>query len=180
MKKPYFAENEIYHIFNRGVEKRKVFLNDKDYFRFIHYLYEFNDLEQSKNIHFYTKTKNGIETKPGSLKNNKKPRNPLVEILAFCLMPNHFHLLLRQKQNNGIVKFMQKLGTGYTMYFNKKLNRVCSLFQGRFKAVIIDNDAHFWHIPTYIHLNPLSLMIYRGSTSINYKQKIEFLKQYKW
>jgi len=172
MKKPQFTQDQIYHIYNRGVEKRKIFLDKQDYLRFIHNLFTLNN----ENII----TNNSYDFSNKLNKNESKSRKLLVEILAFTLMPNHFHLLLRQKENNGIVKFMQKLGTGYSMYFNQKNKRVGGLFQGRFKAVIIDNDAHFWHIPTYIHLNPLSLMIYRGSTSINYKQKIEFLKQYKW
>jgi putative transposase len=96
-----------------------------------------------------------------------------VEILLFTLLPNHFHLLLRQKREDGIVKFMQKLGTGYSMYFNQKYNRVGGLFQGRFKAVLISTEVHFIHLPQYIHTNPLSLN-YGGSTSI------EFLKNYRW
>ena len=172
MKKPQFTQDQIYHIYNRGVEKRKIFLDKQDYLRFIHNLFTLNN----ENII----TNNSYDFSNKLNKNESKSRKLLVEILAFTLMPNHFHLLLRQKENNGIVKFMQKLGTGYSMYFNQKNKRVGGLFQGRFKAVIIDNDAHFWHIPTYIHLNPLSLINYRGSTSINYKQKIEFLKQYKW
>jgi putative transposase len=88
-------------------------------------------------------------------------------------MPNHFHFLVRQKEKNGIVKFMQKLGTGYTMYFNQKQKRVGGLFQGRFKAINIDREVHFIHLPHYIHTNPLSLN-YGGSTSI------EFLENYRW
>ncbi len=103
---------------------------------------------------------------------NKKPRKLLVEILVFTLMPNHFHLLVRQKKEKGIVRFMQKLGTGYTMYFNKKHDRVGGLFQGRFKAVLVNNDTHFIHLPFYIHTNPLDL---------NYKSSISVvLENYRW
>ena len=100
----------------------------------------------------------------------------LVEILAFTLMPNHFHFILQQKKENGIVKFMQKLGTGYAMYFNKKYKRVGGLFQGSYKAVLLENDAHFIYLPFYVHANPLK--IYRGLTSID--GMLDFLKDYRW
>jgi len=172
MQKPQLVENEIYHIYNRGVEKRDVFQNDKDYFRFIHDLFEFNDENPSLNLTYYFNPQT-MEVEPQYLKKERNPRELLVEILAFVLMPNHFHLLLRQKKKNGITKFMQKLGTGYTMYFNKKYERVGGLFQGRFKAAIVSEEAHFIHLPFYIHTNPLALN-YGGSTSI------DFLKSYKW
>lgn len=172
MKKPTFVENEIYHIFNRGVEKRQIFLDDRDYLRFIHDLFEFNDENSVFNVSYYFNSKSN-EVEPRYLKKEQKPRKLLVEILIFTLMPNHFHLLLRQKRERGIVKFMQKLGTGYSMYFNKKYERVGGLFQGRFKAVLVKEEAHFIHLPFYIHTNPLDLN-YGGSTSIDY------LKNYRW
>lgn len=171
MLKPQFVENEIYHIYNRGVEKRNIFIENKDYFRFIHDLFEFNDENPILNMSYYFNTK-AMEVEPQYLKKGRKPRKLLVEILAFCLMPNHYHLILRQRVENGIVKFMQKLGTGYTMYFNKRNERVGGLFQGRYKAVLIKDEAHFIHLPFYIHTNPLDL-IYRGSTSID-------LENYRW
>jgi len=177
MKKPTFTEDKIYHVYNRGTEKRKIFMEDKDYFRFIHDLFEFNDENAVLNSCYYFNPKTAsIENR--YLKNPKadrKPRKLLLEILIFVLMPNHFHLLLKQKQENGIVKFMQKLGTGYTMYFNKKHERVGGLFQGRFKAVLVNEHAHFLHLPYYIHTNPLSN--YRGSTSIVGQMK--FLEDYR-
>ena len=178
MQKPQFVENQIYHIYNRGVEKRDIFLDDKDYLRFIHDLFEFNDRDSAFNVayHFNSKSK---EVKSQYLEKERKPRKLLVEILLFTLMPNHFHLLLKQKQENGIVKFMQKLGTGYTNYFNKKYDRVGGLFQGRFKAVLINEEAHFIHIPFYFHTNPIDL-IYGSSTSIDWRGQIEFLENYRW
>src|SRR3989344_2900195 len=119
MHKQQFAGDKIYHIYNRGVEKRKIFLNDKDYFRFIHNLFEFNDENPVINTDYYF---DSFMTKQNS-SNKKRVRKLLVDILAFVLMPNHFHLLLRQRKENGIVRFMQKLGTGYAMYFNKKKDR---------------------------------------------------------
>jgi len=177
MQKPPFVENQIYHIYNRGVEKRKIFLDKQDYLRFIYGLFMFNDKEAVINTSYYFNPKS-MQVEPQHIKKERKPRKLLVEILIFTLMPNHFHLVLKQKRENGIVKFMQKLGTGYTMYFNKKYKRVGGLFQGRFKAVLISKEAHFIHLPFYIHTNPLDLIHYRGSTSI--MEKVRFLENYKW
>ncbi|OGN01512.1 MAG: hypothetical protein A3B91_00040 [Candidatus Yanofskybacteria bacterium RIFCSPHIGHO2_02_FULL_41_29] len=97
-------------------------------------------------------------------------------------MPNHFHLLIRQKADNGIVQFMRKLGTGYAMYFNKKYDRVGSLFQGKFKAVLINEDEHFKYLPYYIHLNSLDLISpeWREFKIKDYNKAINFLNKYRW
>ena len=176
MHKPPFVEDEIYHIYNRGVEKRNIFLDDEDYLRFIHDLFEFNDGNAvlSSNVRFSLRRPSQVKT----IHLNKclevgppniKKRKLLVEILVFTLMPNHFHLILKQKAENGIVKFMQKLGTGYSMYFNKKYKRVGGLCQGKFKAVVIEKESHFEHISFYIHANPL----FGGPTS-------KHLENYRW
>jgi len=175
MIKPQFANNHIYHIYNRGVEKRNIFTNDEDHYRFIHNLFEFNDQDAVLNCAYYFNRQPTLTGLP-DLKKERKPRKLLVEILIFTLMPNHFHLLVRQKKENGIVKFMQKIGTGYSNYFNKKYERVGPLFQGRFKAVLVSDDAHFIHLPYYIHSNPLDLN-YGSSTSIEVEK---FLENYKW
>ncbi len=125
MKHPPFANSYIYHIYNRGVEKRKVFLDDQDYFRFIHDLYEFNDENPVLNVNYRLQHRQskymGVQ-----LPYIKNERKLLVDILVWCLMPNHYHLILRQRRDNGIVLFMQKLGSGYTNYFNLKYKRVGS------------------------------------------------------
>lgn len=177
MQKPRFIENQIYHLYNRGVEKRNIFLDKQDYLRFIHGLFEFNNKEAVINtlFHFNPKT---MEVEPRYLEKEKKPRKLLVEVLIFTLMPNHFHLVLKQKKENGIIKFMQKLGTGYTMYFNKKYKRVGGLFQGTFKAALVKDESHFIHLPFYIHTNPLDLTHYRGRTSI--MGLIKNLENYRW
>ncbi len=172
MQKPKFVEEQIYHIYNRGVDKRAIFLDNTDYFRFVHNLYEFNNENPVLNVKYYFDPKT-MSVESRHFKKGKNPRKLLVEILVFTLMPNHFHLLLKQKKENGIVKFMQKLGTGYTNYFNKKYERVGALFQGRFKAVHINEEPHFIHLPHYIHTNPLELN-YGSSTSII------FLTNYRW
>ncbi|HDH51138.1 MAG TPA: hypothetical protein ENG95_00565 [Nitrospirae bacterium] len=181
MRKPQFVNDYVYHLFNRGVEKRKIFMDDDDYFRFIQNLYEFNDENPVTNFgYFFNPRSMNVEFRATrALKKERPPRKRLVEILVFTLMPNHFHLLIRQKARDGIVRFMQKLGTGYTMYFNQKYKRVGGLFQGRFKGVLIISQEHFEYLPHYIHLNPLEL-IYRGSTSIDWRGKIKSLEDYRW
>jgi len=185
MIKPVFVDNRIYHIYNRGVEKRNVFLDKQDHFRFVHDLFEFNDEAPAINIYYKLPQLQSYEVelrKIGNKKEERQPRKLLVEILSFCLMPNHFHLLIKQKVDGGVIQFMQKLGTGYTNYFNKKYKRVGSLFQGRFKAVLVEEEAHFIHLPYYIHLNPLDLKFpeWRNKEIRNYKEVMKFLENYRW
>jgi len=173
MQKTKFVNNEIYHIYNRGVDKRKIFMDEQDHSRFIHDLFEFNDDNPAPKFEF---------SEVGLPEIEKTPRNLIVEILAFCLMPNHFHLMLRQKSDNGITQFMRKLGTGYTNYFNQKYKRSGSLFQGIFKSTLIDQDAHFIHLPYYIHLNPLDLITpeWRERELKDFGKAKKFLENYRW
>lgn len=172
------ANNEIYHIYNRGVEKRNIFLEDKDSFRFIHDLFEFNDKNPTKNINYYF-LQNHTRAE---FSNKRKPRELLVEILAFCLMPNHFHLMIKQKTENGITEFMRKVGTGYTNFFNLKHKRVGPLFQGKYRIVIIKNEPQFIHLPFYIHSNPLDLIMprWREEGIKDHRKAINFLENYRW
>jgi putative transposase len=169
-KKPIFSTGEIYHIYNRGVEKRTIFLDASDYFRMTRNLYDFNDKNVVSHPYYHPK-RNPVREK------KNPPREPLVEILAFVLMPNHYHLALRQIEENGIIKFMQKLDVGYAMYFNKKRDRVGSLFQGRFKATHIDSENYMCNLLGYIHTNPADLVKnYRDRIS----ETIDFLEKYRW
>ena len=190
MRNIKFASDQIYHIYNRGVEKRSIFTADEDYLRFIHNLFEFNDTRPAvpSNIKFSSRYP-GKTIKSAIISQcldsrllNIAQRKRLIDIFAFCLMPNHFHLLIQQKSENGIEKFMHKLGSGYANYFNKKYQRVGSLFQGRFKATMIEKDAHFLHIPNYIHCNPLKLMSPNWKTEgiDDADHAINFLEDYRW
>jgi len=178
MRKSPFINDQIYHIYNRGVEKRDIFMNDSDYSRFVYNLFEFNDITPAQN---HTCKNHSFSFSEVELRRIEE-RNPFIEILAFCLMPNHYHLLIKQKVDGGIVKFMQKLGTGYTNYFNTKYERVGALFQGKFKAVLIENDAQLLHIPYYIHCNPLDLKYpkWKERGLKNPKGALEFLGNYRW
>ncbi|MCX6787422.1 MAG: transposase [Candidatus Kaiserbacteria bacterium] len=143
-----FAPDEFYHIYNRGTDKRKIFISRSDRDRFLALLYLANQ-DAPVDLKLQGSTLLKIDEKTG---------DPLVKIVAYCLMPNHFHLLLRELEEGGISKFMQKLTTGYTMYFNKWNERNGSLFQGRFKATHVADDRYLRYLISYIHLNPIKLI----------------------
>src|SRR3989338_8690223 len=153
-----FEPGRMYHVFNRGVEKRDIFLSDGDRWRFLQGLYLFNDESVSTNLLFRLEQEKG-KMHFGILREYMAKagmeRKPLVRIAADCLKTNHFHLALKEVQEEGISRFMQKLGTGYTGYFNKKYERVGPLFQGRFKAVEVKNNDQLMYLIAYINvINP--------------------------
>lgn len=130
-----FVEGGYYHLYNRGVEKRDIFLDEQDHSVFLHYLKKYlNPLSAE-----------------GS---DPHPLSKDISLLSFCLMPNHFHLFVKQNSINGITKFVRAICTNYVMYFNKKYERVGTLFQGKYKAVLVDSDTYSLHLSRYIHLNP--------------------------
>ena len=174
--------DEFFHVISRGVDKRKIFMDNKDYFRFIHDLYEFNDenwIESSS----YNFSRYQQINDPRN-RQNPRERKLLVQIHSFCLMPNHYHLLLSPLMENGIATFMRKLNAGYAKYFNIKHERTGALFEGRYKRILLETDAHFKHLPLYIHLNPLDLKFPEWRT-INLPNKtirgaLEYLRTYRW
>lgn len=174
MERPEFANGCLYHLYNRGVDKRNIFLDTHDYFRFINGLYEFNDLQHV--INFRKRYENTAN--PEFL----RERENLVDVICFCLMPNHFHLLVRQLLDDGIPKFMQKSSTSYAMSFNKKLKRTGRLYESRFKAILIEDDEYLMHLSRYIHLNPLDLIQpdWRKKGIRSRERAIKFLEGYKW
>lgn len=147
-----YAENSFYHLYNRGVEKRKIFKDEQDYKVFLKYLREYlSPPPDPKNL------KVSFVSKGQTFKGVPRlPRNYTKEIglVAFCLMPNHFHLLIKQADKNSMQRFMQSLVTRYSMYFNKRYDRVGTLFQGRYKAVLVKDEPYLLHLSRYIHLNP--------------------------
>src|SRR3989344_2967232 len=145
---------ELFHTLNRGVDKRQIFLDDRDYLRFIHNLYEFNDEDRVLDVGYRFKQSSDTVNQ---IKVNKK-RKLLVDIHCFCLMGNHYHLLLSPRVENGIFLFMKKLNMGYAKYFNNRYKRKGALFEGRYKSVPITTEDHFVHIPHYIHMNPLDFV----------------------
>jgi len=149
MRKVVFANEEYYHIYNRGVDKREVFLDDADYVRFLKDLRDFNDdLIREERLRRQNVAKSELNSE-SELSSDKR----LVEIIAYCLNPNHYHLILKQVSKKGIEKFMHKISTGYTNYFNKKYERSGALFQGRFKSVHIDSDEYLLYLSAYVNRN---------------------------
>jgi len=173
----------VVHVLSRGVDKRKIFLDKQDHLRFIHDLFEFNDQESANNVFYrFNKQSNDIVSHYIGRRKNDKKRNLLVDVHAFCLMPNHYHLLLSPKTEGGVSTFMRKLNVGYAKYFNQKHKRTGALFEGRYKSVLVNNEKHFLHLPYYIHLNPLDLVspAWRQRELKNYKSALNFLEKYRW
>lgn len=153
-RKLVFANDEIYHVFNRGVEKRPTFADKRELNRALltldFYRFAKPPVKLSK---FLTIPKDQQEK---FLDNIKKEFDRLVEIICFCLMPNHFHFMFRQKLANGISTFTSNFTNSYTKYFNTKHERIGPLFEGIFKAVRIESEDQLIHTSRYIHLNPVS------------------------
>ncbi len=172
-RKVTIAPLEFYHIYNRGTDKRDVFLNQKDYARFLSLLHLCNSTNPAD-----------LKLQGSTLYDLLKidVAEPIVDIGAYCLMPNHFHLLMQERESGGISKFMQKVITGYTMYFNKKNERTGSLFQGRFKTQHADTDEYLKYLFSYIHLNPMKLKEPSWKeTGIHNRTDIDtFLKSYRF
>lgn len=147
------ATNEIYHIFNRGVERRQIFTHKWEYQRALDTISYYRFLEPPIRYSKYIvlEKKKRIQLLDALLTSQLQ-----VDILAFCLMPNHFHLLLKQTANSGISRFVFKFCDSYSKYFNVKHDRVGPLFQGPFKAVRVESEEQLIHLSRYIHLNPIS------------------------
>lgn len=167
-----FATNEFYHLFSRGVDKRKIFMDTNDYLRFIHDLYEFNDVKPAS------------EFSRRQDKNVGHRKSHIVNIHAFIQMPNHYHLLVEPLIESGVTLFMKKLNIGYAKAFNLKQERSGYLFQGRFKDVYVKNDTQLAHLICYIHANPLDLWKKdwkeKNLTKTEINEALKFLENYRW
>ncbi|HCP08789.1 MAG TPA: hypothetical protein DIT25_03270 [Candidatus Moranbacteria bacterium] len=154
MRKTEFANGEYYHIFNRGIEKRDVFLDENDYRRFLDGVYLLNDRQDGLMIEWRDYKKGNLSAKlEDFLKRSFRKKDPLVEIVAYCLNPNHYHFILKQITDRGIERFMHKIGTSHTKYFNKKNKRSGVLFQGVFKSVHIDSNEYLLYLSAYVNKN---------------------------
>ena len=177
MRKEIFSNQEFYHVYNRGVDKRTIFLEERDYERFVLGLHLFNDTR----MHDYNFSSLSLR---GLASCKLEERDLLVDILHWCLMPNHFHLFLKQRKDKGISIFMHKLSTGYTTFFNRKRQRTGGLFEGSFRARYVDKDDYFSHLGAYITTNHLDLCKPSWKEHGMVKKEIvasqEFLLGYKW
>ena len=166
-RKQSFAEGEYYHLYNRGTEKRIIFVEKHDYEHFLFLMYICNTT-RSLVLRDVNKNFNREET--------------IVDIGAYCLMPNHFHILIYEKIENGISTYMRKLMTAYSMYFNKKYNRTGKLYEGVFKSNICSNDRYLKYMYSYIHLNPAKIIDknWRKIKSKNTKRLLDYVYSYKY
>lgn len=146
MRKTKFVNNEYYHIYNRGVDKRKIFLDGKDYWKFLKNIKEFN------NTSYYEERAKVLEDKK-ELSSFLGELEKVVDIVAYSLLPNHYHFIIRQLTDNGIPHFMHKIGTSFTNYFNKKYNRFGSLFQGPYKSIHVEDNNYLLWLSSYVNGN---------------------------
>ncbi len=156
-----FAPSEFYHIYNRGNSKQDIFLDRADYQRFQDLLYLSNTIDS---VSVRNARRGGVY--------ELEKKKEFVAIGAYCLMPNHFHILLTPLVDLGVSKFMQKVSTGYAMYFNKRHERSGSLFEGKFKSKYADSDEYLKYLFSYIHLNPLKLKHLDWRTRVQYQSDL--------
>ena len=160
-----FVNGEYYHLYNRGNSKNIIFHDDQDYNYFLNLLFLMNSKDRRKTVF----TKNYI--------NNDEC---LVSIGAYCLMPNHFHILIKQQMEKGISIFVQKISTAYVMYYNKKYERTGGLFEGKFKSKYVWEDNYLRHLFSYIHLNPLKLKDenWKSKLKTETRENLSFILKY--
>ena len=149
-----YVENGYYHLYNRGVDKRTIFQDDQDYRVFLHLLKILLSSPSLEAKHPLTEV-TGFN--PVRLRLIQQTLHNKVELLSYCLLPNHFHLLIKQITVDGMPILMKRLITTYSMYFNNRYKRVGHLFQGTYKAAYIGEDSYIMHVSRYIHLNPYEL-----------------------
>lgn len=170
MRKETILTDAYFHVYNRGVDRRITYHDDADLERFVRGLIAFNDVRKREVI------LSRLRCRP------QRSSQPLVKILCYALMPNHYHLLLQQLREGGIATFMQRLGRGYAAYFNHRNNRTGSLWESEYKAVRIKTDAQLLQTSRYIHLNPLKLFFpewkIRGVP--NFEAADAVLQSYPW
>ena len=170
IRKVNFVQGEYYHIYNRGNSKQMIFRDKGDYQHFVYLLYLSNT---KKNFRINDISKDFF---------NFDREKQLISIGAWVLMPNHFHIIVTPIEENGVSKFMQKLTTAYSMYYNKKYNRTGGLFEGKFKSEYVENDRYLKYLFSYIHLNPVKL-IQKDWQEEGIKDKsrvVSFLNSYKY
>lgn len=163
-RKTVFANNQIYHVFNRGVERRNVFTSKRDYKRAIETIKYYQlKLPPYKLSKFLIQNQQTLE--------ELRAQNTdfCVEIIAYCLMPNHFHLVLKQLTDKGISKFISNFTNSYTRYFNTKNVRNGHLFQGAFKAVRVESDEQLVHLSRYVHINPVISYLIKVNDLVSYE-----------
>lgn len=170
---------ELFHLMNRGVDKRTIALDDRDRHRFIADLYAMNDARAVGNVNYHFARSMDI----GRPYDTDRERERLVTVHGWCLMKNHYHLLVSEEAESGLSRFLKKLNMGYAKYFNERYERSGALFQGKTKKVPIEREAHFNWILHYIHFNPLDYLRGAGdwrTQCLIRKKASEYLETYRW
>lgn len=170
---------EFYHTYNRGVEKRKIFLSNSDYFRGVHDIYEFNDEKAVVNS-----CRSIVRFRKSNILDNKQ-RELLISLGVWNFMPNHYHFFSSPLVDNGLPKFHKKFGVGFANFFNTKYDRSGALFQGKYKRVLVANDVQALQLICYIHANPLDLWKpnwkEKGLTNLEIQNALKFLEEkHRW
>lgn len=158
------APEELYHVYNRGMQKQAIFSSDADRFRFLFLILVLQGTRSIPNMS--RSVKQSVQSRTLNIESeieNRVTKSRMVELVHFCLMPNHFHLLLREKCDGGIAKYMQRVLTAYTKYFNVRHGKSGHLFQGSYKSVHVADDEQLMHLSAYIHKNPCELPGWRGN-----------------
>jgi len=167
--------DQLYHIINRGIASQPIFQDKKDYQRLLETIFYYQNLNIPLRYSFFLRLTS--DQKNELLNRLKNERNFLVEIIAYCLMPNHFHFLLKQSKENGISVFVGNVSNSYTRYFNTKYKRTGPLLQGKFKAVRVESDEQLLHLTRYIHLNPFSSCLVKTLDEL-YKYHYSSISEY--
>lgn len=176
-----YVENGYYHIYNRGVEKRKIFLDEEDFKVFLSFLKTYLSPKDEKNLREQLMNPNLGYKERRKIERELSLNNfyGKIKLLVFCLMPNHFHLLIKQKNSEMIGQFMNSLCTRYTLYLNKKYKRTGHLFEGIYKAVLVKSDAQLLQLSRYIHKQSLSINMYKEWNNIYPSSFKDYLGIYK-
>lgn len=176
-----FVDNSYYHLYNRGVEKRIIFTDEQDYAVLLSYLKTYLLPKDTASLNKILADPQSSSKKKSQAIQHLRMNNfhESITLVSFCLMPNHFHFLIKQTESNTIDKFMNSLWTRYSMYFNKRMKRVGPLFQGVYKAVIVNSEEQLLHLTRYIHRNPNpaskgdAFRNYSYSSYLQYMQKVK-------
>ena len=175
MRKTTFVNGEHYHIFNRGVDKREIFSDTKDYERLLLSMNLLNDKYDGLMIEWRDfKKSNPKSSLADFLKLGFRRKTKLVEIIAYCLNPNHFHFILKQISDKGIEKFMHKIGISHTKHYNDKYKRNGSLFQGTYKAIMIDSNEYLLYLSAYVNTNNF-IHGYNDNNNWKYSSLLDYL-----
>ncbi|PIU36320.1 hypothetical protein COT03_00200 [Candidatus Shapirobacteria bacterium CG07_land_8_20_14_0_80_39_18] len=164
-RKTILATGEIYHVFNRGISSQPTFFDNRDYQRFLNAFIFYQNREPPMKLSLFLTS--SYENREKFIQESLAKSDFLVDNISYCLMPTHFHFLLKQLEDGGISRFISNLTNSYTRFLNTKQKRVGPFFQGRFKAVRIETNEQLLHVSRYIHLNPFASFLVKNIEDLN-------------